>query len=71
MEFFPSQNGLVGATGIVALPQIVLPKEGDTMYIQVGPYGCSVVHDNMNVPNGADVIQVEVKAVKKAEMTLK
>jgi hypothetical protein len=57
--------------GAINQPAIELPPIGETMQILVHSYGgFSVIFEGSQIPNDAEVIEVEVKAIKKAKVTL-
>lgn len=77
MEYWKpkNQSGMVGGYGLtqassVAIPKPELPEVGAKLLLLSLPYGISVIGDGAQIPTGADVIEVEVTALKKATVTL-
>ncbi len=74
MNWTPKYGGLQTAAqssiGTMNAPQVDLPQVGDTILISARPYGHHIIGEDSEVPNGTDVIEVEVKAIKKAKLTI-
>lgn len=74
-NWFPKNNVGLGASSMsqsknYIQPKPELPEVGDTVLIATLPYGNHVIGEGSQVPNGTDVIELEVKAIKKATLTI-
>ena len=74
-NWFPKNNnslaGYSPSTQIVANVQAPdLPEIGDTVLVAAFPYGHQIVGEGVAVPNSTQVIELEVKAIKKAKITV-
>lgn len=72
MDFYPNKGTLTSssASNITLVPPTALPAIGDKMFIIAKDGIYSVVGATTQVPNGCDVIELEVKALKKAKTVL-
>lgn len=73
MLFKPNNLSALGAVTGNALsakaPEVKIPEVGDTMLMSVMPWGAfSVINEHDNIQNGSQVLEVEVKAIKKAKL---
>lgn len=60
----------MGGSLAKAIPQRELPKVGDTMILHFQPYGgIYEVKEGQQITNGAEYVEVEVKAIKKAKVS--
>lgn len=74
-EFFPKFSiGLGGGyapnqpSSTAQMPTVELPSVGDTILIAAYPYSYQVIGEGTQLPNGVDIIEVEVKALKKGKI---
>jgi hypothetical protein len=51
-------------------PAVELPEVGDAILIAARPYGHHIISEGYEVTNGTDIIEVEVKSIKKAKLTI-
>jgi len=54
----------------VECPKLSLPNIGDTMKIIVTDWGCEVLQNPSQIRSEQNVIEVEVKSIKKAKLVL-
>lgn len=71
MDFYPNKGvQTFSGTSTMSLPAMALPSIADTMFIMAKDNNYSVVGAHTVIPNGCDVIVLEVKALKKAKTVL-
>ena len=69
-EFKPKGLGGVGTAlqaSTPAIPKVELPVVGDTMKVAITKWGGTfIVMNGSNIEDGTNILEVEVKAIKKA-----
>jgi hypothetical protein len=66
-----SQTAIAPSGSVPKVPELKLPEVGDTVWLQVYPYGgTSVIGDGQHAQAGSSVIVLEVKEIKKVKVVL-